>query len=529
MIQLIKKFCSWLIYKIQVDQGILSPPAEEETVVKKIVEDFTDIGRLEELSREELLEIITTRNFQRTIADDKIEMPNGMKAAMDGTIQQSKLLFSVASQNVSDVQLAWYGSQGFIGYQTCAILAQQWLVDKVCTMPARDAVRKGFDITINNGDKIEPEIRDAIRQADVEYRLNHHLVQFVRKGRIFGIRIAMFKMRGASPEYYENPFNLDGVTPGMYQGIVQIDPYWITPILDQASAADPSSLNFYEPTWWQINGKKIHRTHLMIMRTDEVTDILKPTYFYGGIPIPQKIMTRVYAAERTADEAPLLAMTKRLMVFHTDLTQAISKQGDFQKKMEFLAYFRNNYGVNTIGIHDQMEQFDTALTDLDAVIMTQFQLVAAAGNVPATKLLGTSPKGFNTTGEAEETNYHEELESIQAHDLTAFIERHHALLIRSKIAPENGIEPFETSTNWRPLDSVKGVEKATIQKTKADTGLVYIQSGAISPMDERKRIIDDPDSGYNGVEDLNSENEEVEDPDTLSGDPDTVEKEPTSV
>ena len=65
--------------------------------------------------------------------------------------------------------------------------------------------------------------------------------------------------------------------------------------------------------------------------------------------------------------------------------------------------------------------------------MTQYQLVAAAAGVPATKLLGTSPKGFNATGEFEESSYGEELESIQQHDLSPLVNRHHLLLIRSHV------------------------------------------------------------------------------------------------
>ena len=33
--------------------------------------------------------------------------------------------------------------------------------------------------------------------------------------------------------------------------------------------------------------------------------------------------------------------------------------------------------------------------------MTQYQLAASVANVPATKLLGTQPKGFNATGGAK--------------------------------------------------------------------------------------------------------------------------------
>ena len=49
---------------------------------------------------------------------------------------------SQSSQSLPDVLANWYASQSFIGHQLCAILSQHWLINKACTMPARDAIRK---------------------------------------------------------------------------------------------------------------------------------------------------------------------------------------------------------------------------------------------------------------------------------------------------------------------------------------------------------------------------------------------------
>lgn len=402
---------------------------------------------------------------------------------------------------VPESQILWYASQSFIGYQLAAMMAQHWLISKACLMPAKDATRNGYEITVNDGTEVAPDVLDAIRKADVRYRLNYNLIQFVQMGRIFGIRVAMFVVDSDDEDYYKKPFNPDGVKPGSYKGISQIDPYWITPQLDTESAGNPASIHFYEPTWWNINSKLVHRSHLVIFRTEEVPDVLKPTYIYGGIPIPQKIYERVYAADRTANEAPMLALTKRTDVVKADMGQALADQVNFDKRMQQWIWRRDNYGIKTIGLEEDMLRFDTSLTDLDAVIMTQYQLVAAAANVPATKLLGTQPKGFNTTGEYEEANYHEELESIQTHDLTPLIERHHLLLIRSEIAPDFNITPFSTTVTWNPLDAMTAKEQAELNKMKAETGAFLMTSGAIDGNDERNRIINDPASNYSGIVD----------------------------
>lgn len=436
------------------------------------------------------------RSVQNTAAADALRQAIARLPVVEAEGAQDDSSFATIKanaipQSVSTALSNWYASQGFIGWQLCAILAQHWLINKACSMPARDATRNGFDVVSVDGEKLDDADLKLLKAYDRAYRIKWNAEQFVRMGRIFGIRIAIYKVDSTDPDYYKKPFNPDGVTPGSYKGISQVDPYWCAPLLDSVSTSDPASMHFYEPAFWIVGGKKYHRSHLSIFRSNEPPDILKPTYLYGGIPVSQQIMERVYAAERVANEGPLLAQSKRTNVWLTNM-KAFTTAGDAatQKLLDWVAY-RDNYGIK-LGDKDgdQFQQFETSLADLDSVIMTQYQLVAAAANVPATKLLGTTPKGFNSTGEYEEANYHEELESIQEHDLTAFVERHHMLTLLSN---ERNVE---TTVNWRPLDAPTALELAQTNLAKAQAGTALVQSGAILPEDERRRVATDPDSGY---------------------------------
>lgn len=424
--------------------------------------------------------------------------------AMDGeALQQVKAQLSGNYyNNISDVQLAWYSSQSFFGYQLCAMLAQNWFIDKSCTMPARDAIRKGFEISVPEGIEVDPAKITALKKMNKRMRLNHNMVEFIRMKNIFGIRIALFNVESTDLQYYEKPFNIDGVKKGAYKGITQVDPYWITPELDLSAAANPSAQDFYVPTWWRISGVRYHKSHLIIAKTSEVPDILKPTYFYGGIPVPQKIFERVYCAEMTANEAPKLAFTKRTTTLKTDLTQIAGNQDAILGQIANWAYFRDNYGVKLISQEDEVGQLDTSLADLDAVIMTQFQVACAIAEVPSTKMLGTAPKGFNATGEYEEASYHQSLESIQEHDLTPFVDRHLMLCIKSEISPD---APFEVEISWNPLDVPTEKEKAEVNLTKAQTGAQLAAIGAIDGITERERLALDPDSGYANLPDIDRE------------------------
>jgi phage-related protein (TIGR01555 family) len=421
------------------------------------------------------------------------------KMAMDSSCE-IKSQFRFNASTLPDAQYAWYSCQGFIGYQTCAILSQNWLIMKCCSVPAQDATRNGYEITVNDGTDVGEDVLNEMVKLDVKYDINYNMTQFVTMGNIFGIRVALFVYDSDVEDFYEKPFNIDGVKKGSYRGISQIDPYWMTPELDLESTSNPASKDFYEPTWWRIGNKRYHKSHLVIMRCDDLPDILKPTYNYGGVPVPQKIYERVYCAERTSNEAPLLALSKRTTIYKTDLEKALAKEADFEGTMVQWSYLWNNHGIKVIGLDDEAQQFDTSLADLDTVIMTQYQLVAAAANVPAAKLLGTTPKGFNSTGEFEESSYHEYLESIQSHFLTPLLNRHHMLLIHSEISVLFGINQFTTVPKWDALDSMTKKEQAEVKKLEADTGQVLIASGAISPEDERARVISDKESGYSGLD-----------------------------
>jgi phage-related protein (TIGR01555 family) len=405
-----------------------------------------------------------------------------------------KLSYGMNNPSVSDILLMWYMSQGFIGYQICAFLAQHWLIDKACSMPGRDAIRQGYDIISGDENKLDTKTIQQIKELDKEFNIPYHLSSFVKFGRIFGIRILFFKIDSRDPEYYEKPFNLDGITPGSYKGIVQVDPYWCAPWLDLNSTSQPDDIHFYEPTWWVINGKKYHRSHLTIFLGSEVADILKPSYLYGGVPVPQKIMERVYGAERTANEGPLLAMTKRTTVYKTNLEAAFANKETFDKNMRSWIDWRDNFQIKIADREDEVQQLDTTLTDLDEIIMGQYQIVAAAANVPATKLLGTTPKGFNATGEYEESSYHEELESLQANDLSPVLDRHHNILSKSM-----GLQ-ITIKHEWRPVDSPTAAEEAEINAKKAATAKTYFDTGALDAYDIRDGLINDKQSGFTFIE-----------------------------
>lgn len=423
-----------------------------------------------------------------------VAMDTAVTEAMDNSIGQVKQ-YGTLTGVVPNQVLGWYSQFGFIGWQISAIMSQQWLVNKALTMPGKDAVRHGFERTTTEDVKLDDEIAKLIK-LDKGFRLKKNLTEFSRNTRLFGIRHILFLVDGID---YEKPFNPDGIKPGSYKGMTQIDPYWLAPELSLEDATDSAGQHFYEPTWWRVNGKRVHRSHFVISRNgNDLPDLLKPSYYYGGISTTQLIYERVYAAERTANESPMLMMSKRLFTLKVDTSQAAADLNKFEADLRQWTDFMNNFGVKVIGGEEEVQLHDTNLSGIDEVIMNQYQLVAAVAEVPATKLLGTSPKGFNATGDYEMDTYHEFLESLQEDELTPIVERHTLCCQRSEqIAVDT---EFEIS--WNPVDVLSAKDQADINLVKANTDSILADKGAIDGYDIRKRLVADPDSGYNGIEEI---------------------------
>lgn len=473
-------------------------PVEEPAPEKREIEDFGErigIGkRQSKMSEIQYRENVVSSVFDANFNSPVLKSDTGESIAMDEAF--NKYSPSTVGAGVPNDLILWYGAQGFIGHQMCALISQNWLVKKAMSMPAKDAVRNGWAATVNDGEDAPEGMQAYIRRRDKAFGIKKHLVQMITMGRTFGVRHCLFKIDGVD---YSRPFNPDGITDGSYRGIVQIDPQWISPVLTGVNARDPLNSHYYEPEYWEVNGQLIHRSHLVIFITDEAPDVLKPGYNYGGIPIPQKIYERVYGAERSVSEGPNLLMTKRLNTYGTDAAAAVSNETDFTEQLAKFNQLRDNYGVKVYDKEaEEIGQFDTALSDVDSVIMTQYQIVAAAAEVPSTKLLGTQPKGFNSTGDYEEASYHESLSSLQELDMQPLLDRHYLCLERSELKSRFDFSGH-IETVWNPLDEPTSKEQAETQFTKSQTAINYYNAGAIDGVDIREQISADPESGFSNL------------------------------
>jgi hypothetical protein len=130
----------------------------------------------------------------------------------------------------------------------------------------------------------------------------------------------------------------------------------------------------------------------------------------------------------------------------------------------------------------------TSLTGVGEILREFCTLLAAAFDMPVTKLMGISPAGMNATGEHDTDNWHAHVRGLQERRMARQIRRLVALGFRAKKGPTGGVTP---KTPWsivfKPLGTPSEKELADARLTMAQADKLYaVDIGAVHPDEVRQ-------------------------------------------
>ena len=438
--------------------------------------------------------------FPRKISDLKM-VKNGKTVAMDS----AGIKIPMYSNDLPEEMLPFF-THTFIGWQACALLYENAYIKKACEIPARDAVAVDYKLQYENGDddndstdgKEEQEILNKLKKLSDKEMLIKDICRnadIFRK--VYGQILVVPTFNVDMTKVMEKPYSPSKIKKGTYTGMTLIQPFWVTYQMSADGIMNPQMSGYYEPEYYVINGsQKIHKSWIVKLITGVCPDILKPVYYYGGIPLTQQIFERVFCAEKTANEAPKLALTKRLLIVDGNVNDMSANPEIAYNALQSVLEVRDNMGVMVKNPGDQVQQIDTSLTDMDALIMTQFQLVAAIAEMPVTKLMKTQLKGLSNSGDYEMKDYAQSLVEIQENVFNRILERHYQILSMSEYGEDKGIIPV-----WNKIDTPTELEQAQIETQQAQTDSTYIASGVVSAEEVRSGLRANEDSRFHNLSD----------------------------
>ena len=299
-------------------------------------------------------------------------------------------------------------------------------------------------------------------------------------------------------EVLANPLILDKYTftPDSFRGFRIIEPYLVTP--GGYNSVNPMAEDYFKPSLWYVQGIPVHASRLIYFAENKLTSLLKPAYNFFGLPLAQKVLDAVAHYTENREAAGRLLQKYAVTILKTNMEEVL--QGGFDEalrsRIEYFVQNRSNDGC--AAIDKEMEDLviqTTSLAGVTDIVRQSMEFVAAMFNEPVTKMWGLSPNGFST-GEAELQNHYDNIKSQQ--------EKMYGEAIRRvlRVLQQNRFGEIDDSIifTFNPLSEDDERKIAETNKIQADTDAVLISTGVISEDEARERLISDPNSGYNTLQ-----------------------------
>jgi phage-related protein (TIGR01555 family) len=419
-------------------------------------------------------------------------------ASMGGAGRGVMLAMDSALRPAMDMLGCWHEHPRFMGYASLLSLAQNPLIRAGVEMLADEMTsrwiklnRKGEEDKDNNG---LPDLEEELRRVKAQEIFRHAVTSC---GYFGGCLV--YIDAGEDDADLANPLPLDSTTfrKGALKGIKIIEPHNVSP--GTFNSTKPWAKDYYKPSFWYVQGTAIHAGRFLYFAMNSLPSLLLPAYNFFGIPLAQTVLDAVkHFTECREAEARLL--TKYSMtVLKTDMSKVLQNGFDDEvlRRVQYMVQNRNNDGVEVIDKdNEDIINVTTPLSGVTDIVRQSMEMVAAHFNEPVTKMWGLSPGGFNATGESDLKNHYDHIAGLQKKIL---YEPLHKLL---KILQFNLYGEADDSIDFEfnPLSDEDEQKAAAVQKTKAETAAILIDGGIISPEEERERLANDPDSGYDNID-----------------------------
>lgn len=304
---------------------------------------------------------------------------------------------------------------GFVGYPVLQNISQNGLIRACVQTIADDMTREFIEFTGSD------DAADKITKLDSylnRYKIRSLMNRAISSVGYYGGAL-IFIDTGAKGEELEQPLIVSKMSKEFDKKdnvlrFILVDPVNVTPV--EYNTNDPLRDDYLLPTKWQVLGQVVHASRLIRLVDNEPPVLLRPNYNFLGIPQAQILWDYVLHWNKARVEAVELLEKLNLLVFKTDIGEAISSGGieELDLKVAALNRYRSNHSIVCADMNtEDITNVTLSISGVREITQQALEFVAAINRTPAVKLLGISPSGFNATGESDIRNYYDYIRSKQ--------------------------------------------------------------------------------------------------------------------
>lgn len=360
-----------------------------------------------------------------------------------------------------------------------------WLSGKIIDIPANDAVRNWRRITTPS---LDPEELEKYLQAEKDFDVKVKFNDALRWSYLFGGSLIFLGVENSGN--LEEPLVLDGIKEGDLEHIHVMDRWMVS--ASEINSTDPTKSNYQFPEYYMLpGGHRVHHTRVIRFDGFRPPFRVRQRNNYWGSPMLQRVYDAVLNSQSFAQIVNSLVYEAKLDVVSVPgLMQKLSTPDGEKQLVNRFMLADMLKSINNMLLLDAEENHDrkqTSFGGLDSLIDKYLTIVSAASDIPATRLLGQSPGGLNSTGESDLENYYNMIGSKQETELDPALNYFDQVFTRSTLGYYPDDWSFEFNSLWQLSDKTK----SEIQKSNADRDKVYIETGVIVPSIAAKQLKED--------------------------------------
>lgn len=396
------------------------------------------------------------------------------------------------------------------------------LFAKIIDLPANEAVKRGFDLKIN-----DEEVNSLIdrRLDDLDYE--EVFATAIKWARLYGGALAVMVLDDGGE--LEDPVNwkkLKGVDELRVYDRSVVMPDLTFSLSKKYKKGGEDKVRFFDqPEYYTVTSQYgqfiVHESRCLVFKNGRVPErTVNQNYRYWGLPEYIRIRRALRETTTTYSNAvKMLERASQAVYSMKNLAQLLltdDGENAVVKRLETIDMARNL--MNSIAIDADGEAYEFkqfTFTGVNEIIESCAQMLSALTNIPQTLLFGRAPAGMNATGESDLENYYNYVEKIQKTMMRRNARKLlDAVLVSARHSGDiKAVPDYELA--FKPLWSLSEVEqanldsvKASTEATKAQTAATYVEMQVLAPEEVRRRLSSDTDFE---IEDVISEEDMSED------------------
>ena len=377
-----------------------------------------------------------------------------------------------------------------------AMYRGDFLARKVVDVPVRDVIRpwRSWQAT--------PEQITAIEGAEKHFALRAELGRALIWARLYGGSVMII---GAGSPDPRAPLNAASVSKGGLRylralprkliGVTEVD-------------LDPASAGFGAPKMYTLQTSARGQIEVHPSRVVRFVGAPRPDLDTNNEGWGDSILQVVYdavhnAALAMAGTSELVHEAKVDIIKIKNLGAMLSSDAGTKVLLERFGNAARLKSINNTLLldgEDEHTREQANFAGLPDVIRVFLEIVSAAADIPVTRLLGTSAKGLNATGEGDTRNYYDFLDGWRVENLGPAFDVLDELLWRHAL----GSVPADAYYEFNPLWQMSEKELAELAKTKADVAKVLSSLGWLPEEPMARALLNQliEDGTYPGLEPL---------------------------